>query len=503
MGMNQSTRINHHPNPHIFFILFSQFSHLLITCKPIVIIIYRIGYKYSISQRVLRPQYSTMKKEAAKKLVILGQDLSVILAVVANVLSWLVSRFFPQLLPQLPKIEEQDKNDFPSSTQTKCIAIGRPGGMEQLRLITLKPGFCTCGYNIENPTPFFDISGGDDTLPSNTVVLRVRAFSINYADCCIRWGLYESANQFVGWPIVPGFDVAGVVERVSSENSSGDFKVGDAVFGATFFGAYSTRVLVPNQQLRKIPKGLSMAQAASLPAVSLTALYALYLGGQYPVPKTSLNNKSILIHSAAGGVGTMLVQISKLLQLSPVVGVVGRSNKVDACKAVGCDIVIDKSTQDIWKEAEQASPQGYGVVADANGVSTLRESYNHLAPTGRVIVFGFHSNLPMNQDLLSPMEWIRMIWKMIQMPKINPMDLTASNKSMLGFNLSFFVKEVEMLGMLYDQIVSWLEQEKLICPRVEEMNMEEIARAHELIQSGTSVGKIVMMTNVSSELLNE
>jgi NADPH:quinone reductase-like Zn-dependent oxidoreductase len=140
------------------------------------------------------------------------------------------------------------------------------------------------------------------------------------------------------------------------------------------------------------------------------------------------------------------------------------------------------------------------VVADANGVSTLRESYNHLAPTGRVIVFGFHSNLPMNQDLLSPTEWIRMIWKMMQMPKINPMDLTASNKSLLGFNLSFFVKEVAMLGMLYDQIVSWLEQEKLISPRVVEMNMEEIARAHELIQSGTSVGKIVMMTNVSSEL---
>jgi NADPH:quinone reductase-like Zn-dependent oxidoreductase len=435
-----------------------------------------------------------MKKGAVQKVV------NLILAVVANVLSWLVSKFVPQLLPQLlPKIEEQDKNDSPSSTQTKCIAIGRPGGMEQLRVITLKPGFCTCGYNIENPTPFFDISGGDDTLPPNTMVLRVHAFSINYADCCIRWGLYESANQFVGWPIVPGFDVAGVVERLSSENK-GDFKVGDAVFGATFFGAYSTRVLVPNQQMRKIPKGLSMAQAASLPAVSLTALYALYLGAQYPVPTTSLNNKSILIHSAAGGVGTMLVQMSKLLKLSPVVGVVGRSNKVDACKGVGCDIVIDKSTQDLWNEAEQASPQGYAVVADANGVSTLQESYNHLAPTGRVIVFGFHSNLPMNQDLLSPMEWIRMIWKMMQMPKINPMDLTASNKSLLGFNLSFFVKELEMMNMLYDQIISWLEQGKLICPRVVEMNMEEIARAHELIQSGTSVGKIVMMTNVYSGL---
>jgi NADPH:quinone reductase-like Zn-dependent oxidoreductase len=433
-----------------------------------------------------------------KKLKILGQDLDVLIAVFANILSWLVTRFFPSFLPYLlPKIEQEDTSENPSFNQTKCIAIGRPGGMEQLRLITLKPGYATCGYNIDNPSPFIDVVSQD--LPPNTVVLRVHSFSINYADCCIRWGLYESANKFVGWPIVPGFDIAGVVERVSDQND-GSLQVGDQVYGATFFGGYSTRVLVPQRQLRKIPKGLTLSQAAAIPAVSLTALYTLYLGGQFPSHGCIPTNRSILIHSAAGGVGSMLVQMSKLLGLSPVVGVVGRTPKVDAAKALGCDVVIDKSQQtDLWKAAAEASPEGYAVVADANGVSTLQESFQHLTPTGRLIVFGFHSNLPMGQDMLSPMEWLRMIVKSSKMPKFDAMEFVKSNRSLLGFNLSFFVAQIDMLGQLYDQVGSWLEQGKLQCPRVVEMDMSEIAAAHELIQSGKSIGKIVMQTNIKVE----
>jgi NADPH:quinone reductase-like Zn-dependent oxidoreductase len=437
-----------------------------------------------------------------KKFTILGQDWDVVVAVFANILSWFVQRFFPQFLPSLlPKIDAEDTTASSTTTtttqtrtQTQCVAIGRPGGQEQLRVITLKPGFATCGYNMDNPTPFIDISGA---LPSQSVVVRVHSFSINYADCCIRWGLYESANKFVGWPIVPGFDISGVVEQVSKDDDSG-LKVGDHVYGATFFGAYSTRVLVPSRQLRKLPKGLTLSQAAALPAVSLTALYTLYLGGQFPVdlsPRPT-SNRSILIHSAAGGVGSMLVQMSKLVGMSKVVGVVGRSAKVDAAQALGCDVVIDKSQDDLWQQARTASPQGYAVVADANGVSTLQDSYDHLAPTGRLIVFGFHSNLPMGNDMLSPVEWLRMIQKMTQMPKFNPMGLTASNKSIMGFNLSFFVEEIEMLGILYDQISEWFDAGELQCPRVLAMDMTEIAAAHELIQSGKSVGKIVIQTKV-------
>jgi NADPH:quinone reductase-like Zn-dependent oxidoreductase len=429
-----------------------------------------------------------------KKLQMLGQDLDMLVAVVANLLSWFVHKFFPSLLPHLlPTIEQEETSPSPLPNQTKCIAIGRPGGMEQLRLITLKPGYVTVGYNMGYSSPFANVVSSLP-LPPNSVILRVHAFSINYADVCIRWGLYESAKKFVGWPIVPGFDIAGVVERVADDND-GRLQVGDRVFGATFFGAYSTRVLVSALQLRKIPEGLTMSQAASLPAVSLTALYSLTLGGQFPISKEwnfSTTNRSILIHSAAGGVGSMLVQLSKLLNLSPVVGVVGRSSKVEAAMALGCDVVIDKSKEDLWEAAARASPKGYAVITDANGVSTLGESYRHLAAAGRVIVFGFHSNLPMGQDLLSPMEWLRMLVKMIRMPKFDPMDLVVSSKSVCGFNLSFFVDEIEMLGKLYDQIAIWIQEGKLTCPRIVEMNFDQVGEAHALLHSGASVGKVVI-----------
>jgi synaptic vesicle membrane protein VAT-1 len=252
-----------------------------------------------------------------------------------------------------------------------------------------------------------------------------------------------------------------------------------------------------------------MAQAASLPAVSLTALYALVLAGNFVPSSTSLpsstcssrissmsqpQNRAILIHSAAGGVGSMLIQMSKLLGLSPIVGVVGRSSKVDAAKALGCDVVIDKSHENLWQAASKAAPNGYSAICDANGVATLSESYLHLAPTGRLVVFGFHSNLPMGQDMLSPMEWLKMVVRMVQLPKFDAMDLVTSNKGVLGFNLSFFVDEMDLLGQLYDQIGTWISNGQLVCPRVVEMDLADITQAHDLIQSGTSVGKIVINT---------
>lgn len=75
------------------------------------------------------------------------------------------------------------------------------------------------------------------------VSVRVLASGVNYADVCIRWGLYESAKRFVGWPITPGFEFAGVVDEVGSRASR--FKPGDKVCGVTLFGAYSTKVDVP------------------------------------------------------------------------------------------------------------------------------------------------------------------------------------------------------------------------------------------------------------------
>lgn len=447
------------------------------------------------------------------KWTVLGQDPDVLMAALANILSWLVSTFAPTLLPYLlptcpeeePFGHDRDRGGAVES-RTRCISIGRPGGMEQLRSVTLKEGICTVGYNVRrvSPPPY---TPAEFSLPPDCVVIKNEAFSVNYADCTIRWGLYESAKKFVGWPIVPGFDVAGTVERIPDDTHdlTGRRKlaVGDRVFGCTLFGAYSNRILIPNVQLRRIPACIdTFAKAAAFPAVSLTALYALHLGGYFPANaggggRSQFTNKSILIHSAAGGVGGFLVQMSKILGLF-VVGVVGSSSKVSDAKSLGCDAVIDKSAEDLWTAAERASPDGYATIMDANGVSTLQRSYDHLAPSGRLVVFGFHSNLPMGSSMLSPMEWLRMARKMAVMPKFDAMDLTVSNKSVMGFNLSFFAEEVEILSEMFDRILIWIEEGKLTCPRVCEMPMRDVAEAHAFIQSGRSSGKIVLTTASSA-----
>ena len=78
------------------------------------------------------------------------------------------------------------------------------------------------------------------------------------------------------------------------------------------------------------------------------------------------------------------------------------------------------------------------------------------------------------------------------MPTFDPMDMVTSNKSVLGFNLSFFADEAEIVSDLFDQICAWLKFDRLKVPRVTELELERIVEAHELIQSGKSVGKIVI-----------
>ena len=132
----------------------------------------------------------------------------------------------------------------------------------------------------------------------------------------------------MGWPIVPGFDFAGTVEHCGK--SSG-FRVGQEVFGYSMFGSYSARVVVPAAQLRERPVNIDADCMAGVPAVAATALHCLHLAGTWTkehsnsinkskgktstvaaAPELLTNNKSCLIHSAAGGVGSMLVQMCKL-----------------------------------------------------------------------------------------------------------------------------------------------------------------------------------------------
>jgi NADPH:quinone reductase-like Zn-dependent oxidoreductase len=344
------------------------------------------------------------------------------------------------------------------------IVIHRPGGYERLILE-------------EHPTP--EPGAGE-------VRVRTHAVGVNYADIAVRWGLYASARQLVGWPITPGFEFAGEIEATGPGVQQ--WAVGERVFGVTLFGGYATHVVVPAHQVFRLPPQLTLEQAAGFPTVYLTAFHALF---QNIVLREGM---SVLVHSAAGGVGLALLQLGALAGCR-MVGVVGAPHKVELARRYGAHEVIDKSADDLWARAEVLSPRGYDVVLDANGVETLAASYAHLAPTGKLVSYGFHSMLPRTGGRVS---WPRLAWGWLRTPRFNPLDMTSQNKSLVTFNLSFLFDRVDLLEEGMTGLLGWLGRGELLPPPVTAWPLAEVAGAHRALESGQTAGKLVLTTGPRS-----
>lgn len=337
----------------------------------------------------------------------------------------------------------------------KKIVIEKPGGYERL---TLK----------EAVLP---------SIKSGELLIETAYSGVNFADCCVRMGVYSSAKEYVGWPIVPGFEVSGTVAAVGEGVSK--FKVGDQVIGLTRFFGYASHVALGENFAFPIPKGLSLAEAAAFPAVFLTAYYALFELA-HPRP-----GASVLIHSAAGGVGSALVQLAKLSGCT-VTGVVGRSDKRAYVESLGADHVIDKSSEELWRG-------DYDLILDANGIETLNESYNHLKPGGKLVVYGFHTMFTKGRGKLN---WVKAIFDYLRTPRFNPLYMTSANKSVLAFNLSYLFDHVDLFKEAMEKLSALFEAGRLKAPMVTVYNASEVQEAHRALESGNTQGKLVLQWNL-------
>lgn len=317
-------------------------------------------------------------------------------------------------------------------------------------------------------------------LKSGQALIKVHAAGLNYADGIIRMGLYESAKRLHGYPITPGFEIAGEVIEVHPDVT--DHKFGDKVVGVTLFGGYASHIVLDTTRLFRLPQNLSFEQAAALPTVFLTAWFMVHRQVNPVV------GDSWLVHSAAGGVGSALVQLGKLAGVR-VIGVIGSAHKRDACLAMGADAVIVKSDQDLWKEADRLAPKGFDAIFDANGISTLAGSYKHLAPMGKLCVYGFASMLPTNGRL----NWLKLAWDWLLTPRFNPLKMTQENRSVLAANLSFLSEHATMLreGMLW--CLERFADGRLKPLPVETFDLADAGKAQARIESGKTVGKIVLV----------
>lgn len=316
---------------------------------------------------------------------------------------------------------------------------------------------------------------------ANEVVVEVKATGINYADIIIRWGLYESAKQLVGWPITPGFEFSGVVKSIGPDVRN--FQIGDKVFGVSLFNAYATEVCVPENQLYPLPEKMSYEEAAGFPAVMMTAYHALL---QNVVVREGM---TALIHSAAGGVGSSLVQLCKIKKIKAI-GVVGSSHKVQSLKNLGCDHIIDKSTEDLWRKVEEYAPQGVDLAFDANGVETLKESYKHLGPCGKLIAYGAHSMFPKKGGKVN---WPKLVVDFLRTPRFSTLDMTSENKGVVSFNLSFLFARQDLFTEAMEDLIRWYNEGKLQAPPTKAYAFDKVADAHRDLESGKTVGKLVLV----------
>lgn len=249
---------------------------------------------------------------------------------------------------------------------TKAIRIDRTGGPEVLQWVDVDVGAPGAGQ----------------------ARVRHAAVGLNFIDTYQRSGLYK-----LPLPTGLGQEAAGVIEAVGP--GVVDLKAGDRVaYAGGPPGAYAEARVLPADRLVKLPRGIDDRTAAAVMLKGLTAHYLLRR--TYPVKP----GDAVLLHAAAGGVGSILVPWARHLGAT-VIGTVGSDEKARKAKAAGCDHVINYRTEDFPAAVKQLTGgRGVDVAYDAVGKDTFMGSLDCVRPLGMVVSYGNASGKPPPLDPL-------------------------------------------------------------------------------------------------------
>ena len=229
-------------------------------------------------------------------------------------------------------------------------------------------------------------------IKNNEVLIKVKAAGINRPDILQREGNYPAPK---GVTDILGLEVSGTIIKVG--NKVKNQKVGENVCALLAGGGYSEYCSAPSTQCLPIPKGLSFAEAATLPETFFTIWFNLFI-------KTKIKrNQSILIHGGTSGIGTTAIQIAKNFGL--LVYTTSRSkNKSNLCKKLGADITINTKDDDFEKIIkEKTNNEGLDIVLDIVGGEYVQKNINILKKNGRLINLGWLTGSEVKINLLKVM----------------------------------------------------------------------------------------------------
>ncbi|MGG2027301.1 NADPH:quinone oxidoreductase family protein [Gottfriedia sp. S16(2024)] len=293
------------------------------------------------------------------------------------------------------------------------------------------------------------------------VLIEVHAAGVNYADTARRENQYVVKTTL---PYVPGAEVAGVVVEIGDEVSS--VKIGDRVVSMLECGGYSDFALTDERSVIPLPNEMDFKIAAALPVQGLSAYHILKTMGMLEPGET------VLVHAAAGGLGTLAVQLAKLFGAGKVIATASTSEKLQLAKEMGADVLINY-TEEGWEQKvlEATNGKGVDVALEMAGGDVFYKTLDCLAYFGRLVIYGVASG---------------------QQSKFYPSSLMAKNQSVIGFFLPPLLRKKALIKQSLEELFTYLAEGKLKITIGEVFPLSEAANVHTILQSRKTVGKVIL-----------
>ncbi|KRB86980.1 NAD(P)H-quinone oxidoreductase [Noviherbaspirillum sp. Root189] len=332
----------------------------------------------------------------------------------------------------------------------RCVDLPRFGGPEVMRLT-------------ERPVP---------RPGASELLIQVAAAGVNRGDTVQRRGHYPPPP---GASDIPGLEVAGVVVEVGSSVSG--WKVGQRVCALLTGGGYAEYCHVPAVQCLPVPVGLSFTEAAALPEACFTVWTMLWDAGRLAPGET------ILIQGGTSGIGVMAIQMGAALG-HRVIATAGSDTKCEVCKSLGAEAAINYRTTDFESAVKDlTSGRGVDVILDMVGGDYVKREQNIMTDGGRLVFIAFLGGTSASFDIRQMMH--------------RRLTLTGA---------TLRARSVEFKAAIADQLRTqiWpLIETKRIRPIIDSTYpLEQVAQAHERIESGDHIGKILLtLSDVENDLI--
>jgi NADPH2:quinone reductase len=291
----------------------------------------------------------------------------------------------------------------------------------------------------------FELAEVADPVPGDgEALVRVRAAGVNFLDVLIRRGRYPQMPEF---PAVLGVEIAGELED------------GTRVMAIMPAGAYAELVAVPRASLVPLPDGATFAEGAGFLLTFLTAYVPLTRQVRFEEERT------VLVHAAAGGVGTAAIQVARALNAQEVIAAVGSPEKVEVCRELGAKeaYVYDELPDDLRVD----------VVLDPVGGELFEAAVARLRPLGQLVAIGYAGGL----------------W-----PELQPAHLVGRNVGVQGVYIGRLLRHAPDVIAAATRELLELWSGRRIRPYIgAEFPLAEVEDAHALVESRHSVGKVVLV----------